>query len=129
MRKFIKKITLFTLTISVFIGLISVNAGYTYDSKGEPIYSTEGFTVNELPYTYSGLGIDSSTLSVPSDLFVYNLEDPNDENNLIPQEMYLTDSGLNAVYVLNTNFQLKHVLQMAKKQLYYSLMKFQLKLN
>ncbi len=106
MKKFIKKLTLFTLTISVFIGLISVNAGYTYDSKGEPIYSTEGFTVNELPYTYSGLGIDSSTLSVPSDLFVYNLEDPNDENNLIPQEMYLTDSGLNAVYVLNTNFQL-----------------------
>ena len=106
MRKFIKKITLFTLTISVFIGLINVNAGYTYDSKGEPIYSTEGFTVNELPYTYSGIGIESSTLSVPSDLFVYNLEDPNDENSLIPQEMYLTDSGLNAVYVLNTNFQL-----------------------
>lgn len=57
MNKYMKKLVIFTLSIFLFVGVVNVKAGYTYDSKGEPIYSTEGFTVNELPYTYSGLNI------------------------------------------------------------------------
>ena len=110
--KSIKKVAVFVLSIFVFVGLVNVNAGYTYDSKGNPIYSAEGFTVNELPYTYSGIGIDASIVSVPSDLFVYNLQDPENPNNLIPQEIYLTDSGLSTVFILNTNFE--KVLEISK---------------
>ena len=105
-KKFIYKLAVFTLSIFVFFGLINVRAGYTYNSKSEPIYSTEGFTVNELPYTYSTLGITDAQAANPQDLFVYNLQDPNDSNSLIPQEIYLTDTGMNTIYVFNTDFKL-----------------------
>jgi len=247
MNKYVKKLVIFTLSIFLFIGIVNVKAGYTYDSNGEPIYSTEGFTVNELPYTYSGLKVGElkksklnseievlnsetekltaevkeideqvKTLNAeytekdletqvknledkvdakekeiedaeedkleelneelkalqdqlkplsdkweamtdaekealsselkgiadevaqlkvqktvaetkksqvqarikvlntrfidvaqanPIDLFVFNLDDEEDENNLIPQELYLTDSKLNTVTILDTNFQ------------------------
>ena len=48
-KKQLYKYLVFALAILSFLGLVNVRAGYTYDSKGEPIYSTEGFTVNELP--------------------------------------------------------------------------------
>lgn len=104
-KKRIYKFLVFTLAILSFLGLVNVRAGYTYDSKGEPIYSTEGFTVNELPYTYSSLGIQADVNPTPEDLFIYNIQDIF-TNELIPQEIYLTDSSLNTVFVFDTNFNL-----------------------
>ena len=69
-KKQLYKLLVFTLAILVSLGMVNVKAGYTYDSKGEPIYSTEGFTVNELTYTYSSLGINTSVNPAPADLFI-----------------------------------------------------------
>ena len=107
MKKHLYKFLVFTLAILSFLGAVNVEAGYTYDSKGEPIYSTDGFTVNEAPYTYSSLGIDTTVNPAPADLFVYNIQDIFTEE-LIPQVIYLTDSELNAVYVFDTDFNLLH---------------------
>ena len=75
MNKYVKKLVIFTLSIFLFVGIVNVKAGYTYDSKGEPIYSTEGFTVNELPYTYSGLKIgESKKNKLNSEIEVLNSE-------------------------------------------------------
>lgn len=107
MKKHLYKFLVFTLAIFVLLGLVNVNAGYTYDSKGEPIYSTDGFTANEQPYTYSSLGIDTSVNPAPADLFVYSIRDIFTDE-LVPQTIYLTDSELNAVYVFDTDFKLTH---------------------
>ncbi len=104
-KKQISKFLVFTLSIFVLIGVVNVKAGYTYDSKGEPIYSTEGFTVNELPYTYSSLGIETSTNPDPSDLFIYGIKDDLIDE-IIPQEIYLTDAALDKVFVFDTDFKL-----------------------
>ena len=72
MKKHLYKFLVFTLAFLAFLGAVNVKAGYTYDSKGEPIYSTDGFTVNEAPYTYSSLGIETTVNPSPADLFVYN---------------------------------------------------------
>ena len=58
--KYLYKVALFTLSIFVFVGLINVNAGYIYNSKNEPVYSTDGFTVNSDPYTYVKLGLTTA---------------------------------------------------------------------
>jgi len=102
-KKQIYKFLVFTLAICVSLGLVNVKAGYTYDSKGQPIYSTDGFTVNENPYTYSSLGIDTTINPTPSDLFVYNTKNIITEE-LIPDTIYLTDSALNKVFVFDTDF-------------------------
>ena len=107
MKKQLYKFLVFTLAILSFLGAVNVKAGYTYDSKGEPIYSTDGFTVNEAPYTYSSLGIETPVNPAPADLFVYSIKDVFTEE-LIPQVIYLTDSELNAVYVFDTEFNLNH---------------------
>lgn len=108
-KKHLSKVLVFTLSIFVFFGLINVRAGYTYNSKGEPIYSTEGFTVNNKPIDYNELGIIESGTPEPVDLFVYNIErtgeDDSTINDLVPQVMYLTDKNYNAVYVFNTDFE------------------------
>ena len=104
-KKQLYKYLVFALAILSFLGLVNVRAGYTYDSKGEPIYSTEGFTVNELPYTYSSLGINTSVNPAPADLFIYNIQDIFTKE-LIPQVIYLTDSALHSVYVFDTEFNL-----------------------
>lgn len=116
-KKHIYKLLVFTLAILVSLGMVNVKAGYTYDSKGEPIYSTDGFTVNENPYTYKSLGIDVGSVNpAPADMFVYNLQDPVIKDELDPQVIYLTDSELNAVYVFDTNFKLTH--EIRKVRLY-----------
>ena len=107
MKKHLYKFLVFTLAILSFLGAVNVKAGYTYDSKGEPIYSTDGFTVNEAPYTYQSLGIEVKGNPAPADLFVYNTQDIFTEE-LIPQQIYLTDSALNSVYVFDTDFNLLH---------------------
>lgn len=109
-NKKLYKFVLFALTIFVSLGLVNVNAGYTYDSKGEPIYSTEGFTVNELPYTYSSLGIASEKDPEPADLFVYSLNDT-ENKEFIAQKIYLTDSALDTVYVFDTELNLEQTIK------------------
>ena len=103
--KYLYKVVLFTLSIFVFVGLINVNAGYIYNSKNEPVYSTDGFTVNSDPYTYVKLGLTTAG-AVPEDLFVYNSSEKVDGDILVPELIYLTDSGLDGVYVYNTDFEL-----------------------
>lgn len=109
MKKHLSKVLVFTLSIFVFFGLINVRAGYTYNSKGEPIYSTAGFTVNNKPIDYNELGITGNGTPEPVDLFVYNEEiigeNASTINDLVPQVMYLTDKNYNAVYVFNTDFE------------------------
>lgn len=108
-KKQLYKFLVFTLAILVSLGMVNVKAGYTYDSKGEPIYSTDGFTVNETPYTYSSLGIDVGSVNpAPADMFVYSIQDPIIKDELDPQVIYLTDSELNGVFVFDTNFKLMH---------------------
>ena len=89
--KFIKKLSLFVLSIILFSGAVNVEAGigYTYDSNGDPIYSTEGLVAYDLPYTYADLGITAdSKSSAPADLFVY-------EDEAGKTEVYLTDRRKN----------------------------------
>ncbi|MCI5938720.1 MAG: hypothetical protein SOU07_07405 [Bacilli bacterium] len=102
MKKLIKnrtinKVILTLLVCFTFITITNVNAGtgYTYDSKGNPIYSTEGFTVNSQPLNYADLGIVSETFE-PSDLFVYTPE-------VGERRIYLTDSKLNKVFVFDND--------------------------
>lgn len=106
-NKKLYKIVFFALSIFVLLGLVNVKAGYTYDSNKEPIYSTDGFTVNELPYSYNSLGIDTGGVNArPTDLFVYNITDPITKE-LIPQNIYLTDAALNAFFVFDTELNLQ----------------------
>lgn len=98
-RIILRFIIILALLIYVSLPAVKAGSGYTYDSKGNPIYSTEGFTVNEMPKSYSDLGISSTGVSTPSDLFVYKPTDGSDV------EIYLTDSTLNSVYVLNSSLE------------------------
>ncbi len=97
-NKKIQKITLFLLVFFTFVTVTNVSAksGYTYDSKGNPIYSTEGFTVNSQPISYPSLGINESQYE-PSDLFIYT-------PSVGDREIYLTDSKLNKVFVFDEEF-------------------------
>lgn len=97
-NKKIQKITLFLLVFFTFVTVTNVSAksGYTYDSKGNPIYSTEGFTVNSQPISYASLGINESNYE-PSDLFIYT-------PSVGDREIYLTDSKLNKVFVFDDEF-------------------------
>lgn len=98
--KVIQKIVFVLLVCLTFITSTNVYAGsgYTYDSKGNPIYSTEGFTVNSQPLTYTDLGIVAETFE-PSDLFVYTPKTGE-------RRIYLTDSKLNSVYIFDNDFSM-----------------------
>lgn len=111
-KNHISKTLVFVLSIFIFVGMINVRAGYTYNSKGEPIYSTEGFVVNELPIDYNKLGIYGNGTPNPIDLFVYNQESLDDSlnNQLVPQRLYITDSNYHAVYVFDTEFNLEQTI-------------------
>ncbi len=111
MRKTLVRISIFVLTlIVVSLVVVSAETGYTYDHKGNVIYSTEGFTVNETPYVYLDLGLkDSTYLSSPKDLFVYNDPRNNDETTI-----YLLDAGSNNVlsrlYLMNSGLKVETVI-------------------
>jgi len=79
MKKKVFKTLVLVVAFFLFIGVSSISTfatGYTYDHKGNVIYSTEGFTVNETPYIYSDFGIDNINKFLnPTDLFIYN-QDP-----------------------------------------------------
>lgn len=99
-NKKVQKVILFLLVFFTFITVTNVSAksGYTYDSKGNPIYSTEGFTVNSQPLSYASLGINESEYE-PSDLFIYT-------PTVGDREIYLTDSKLNKVFIFDEEFNI-----------------------
>lgn len=104
MRKNIKILIVF-ITVIVTMTITNINAatGYTYDHKGEPIYSTVGLNVNQNPYLAGDLGIDFSDFSSPEDLFVYT----DDEGNHL---VYIVDSRSNNLYVLDEHLKLKETI-------------------
>ena len=110
--KKIYKILSFALLIGCVIALGSMNVladtGYTYDHKGKLIYSTEGFTVNETPYIYSDLGIDSlEKFSTPTDLFVYDADpDAGTIIYLLDGATYKDVNTCSRLYLLNDNLNL-----------------------
>ena len=73
MKKKFYKILAFVLAFLSFTTIVSVDGlGYTYDHKGNVIYSTEGLTVNQTPFIYSDFGIDDmGKFNNPTDIFVY----------------------------------------------------------
>ncbi len=93
------------ICICILVALLTITGtqvqaatGYTYDHRGDAIYSTEGLTVNETPYLASTLGLNPDDLNSPSDLFVYK----DDEGTLI----YLLDDSKDTLFVFNDQFQL-----------------------
>lgn len=89
MKKRYIKILSFILALLSFWTVATVDGlGYTYDHKGNVIYSTEGLTANQTPYIYSDFGIeDMNKLSNPTDLFVY------DHHETGEKILYLLDGG------------------------------------
>ena len=107
MKKRYFKVLSFVLALMCFFTVANVNGlGYTYDHKGNVIYSTEGLTVNQTPYIYSDLGIDNmGKLNNPTDLFIY-------EHHFTREKIiYLLDGGNanssipSTLFVLNENLQ------------------------
>lgn len=96
------KTLIFILTALIILSLINVKAatGYTYDHKGQAIYSTVGFTVNQDPYIFNTLGISKEDFTSPEDLFIYKA--PNGEETI-----YVIDSVSNKLFVFDTNFVLQ----------------------
>ena len=89
MKKRYIKILSFILALLSFWTVATVDGlGYTYDHKGNVIYSTEGLTANQTPYIYSDFGIDEmNKLSNPTDLFVYEHHETGEKI------LYLLDGG------------------------------------
>ena len=89
MKKRYIKILSFILALLSFWTVATVDGlGYTYDHKGNVIYSTEGLTANQTPYIYSDFGIDQmNKLSNPTDLFVYEHHETGEKI------LYLLDGG------------------------------------
>src|SRR5690554_6173740 len=101
MMKKIKLLIVFvTALVMTTVITLSANTGYTYDHRGEPIYSTVGFTINQTPYLANDLGIESTKFTNPRDLFVYTDEEGNDI-------IYIVDGSSNALFVFNDSFELK----------------------
>ncbi len=111
MKKRYIKILSFILALLSFWTVASVDGlGYTYDHKGNVIYSTEGLTVNQTPYIYSDLGIDSvSKFSNPTDLFVYTHHETDEKI------LYLLDGGSQSKKVASTLFILNDQLQVQQE--------------
>ena len=99
------KIFIFILSFIITLSLIHVKAttGYTYDHKGQAIYSTIGLTVNQNPYIFSTLGISKDDFTSPEDLFIYIA--PNGEKTI-----YIVDSISNKLFVFDENFVLKETI-------------------
>ncbi len=92
-------VLLATLIITASMN-VKASSGYTYNNKGEPIYSTTGFTINQLPFLATDLGIPNVDFKTPEDLFIYR--DQNDNKTI-----YLVDSTSNNLYTLNDKFELQ----------------------
>lgn len=94
------KILIMTLTLLIVFFTINVKAtGYTYNHKGEPIYSTAGLTVNQMPKMAKDLGIDPASFTSPEDMYIYEEEDGT-------KKIYIVDSSSNKLFVLNDSLTL-----------------------
>lgn len=95
------KFLIVLLTALIITACINVKAstGYTYDHRGQPIYSTTGLTVNQAPYLATNLGIDMQYFTSPEDLFIFK----NPDGDRI---IYIVDSTSNRLFVLNEEFKL-----------------------
>lgn len=115
MKKRYFKILSFILAAMCFFTVANVNGlGYTYDHKGNVIYSTEGLTVNQTPYIYSDLGIDSmGKLNNPTDLFIY------DHHETGEKIIYLLDGGNAKSNTPSTLFVLNDQLKMQEEYNYF----------
>lgn len=100
MKKSIKILIVFITTL-VMITIVNINAsvGYTYDHRGDPIYSTAGFTINQTPFLANDLQIPFNEFGSPEDFYVYT-----DENN--ETVIYIVDSSSNKLFVLDSNLKL-----------------------
>ena len=101
MKRIISKIFILVLAVSlVGLGLSSKAAtGYSYDHNKKIIYSAEGLIYD---HSFDGktLGIGYSNLTSPEDFFIFTHPTTGEV------KMYLTDSKANAVYVLDTSFNM-----------------------
>ena len=101
MKTIISKIFILVLAVCLIgLGMHSKAAtGYSYDHNKKIIYSAEGLIYD---HSFDGktLGIGYSNLTSPEDFFIFN-HPKTDEI-----KMYLTDSKANAVYVLDTSFNM-----------------------
>jgi hypothetical protein len=86
---------------------VKASAGYTYDHKGEPIYSTTGLTVNQVPYRAEDLGIKNSDFTSPEDLFIFT--DSEGEKTI-----YIIDSESNKLFVFDENLTLQETVSKFK---------------
>lgn len=110
MKKKFYKILAFVLAFLSFTTIVSVDGlGYTYDHKGNVIYSTEGLTVNQTPFIYSDFGIDDmGKLNNPTDIFVYK----NKRGGANEEVVYLLDGGSTAKEITATLFILNDELKL-----------------
>lgn len=99
------KILILLLTTLIVTSTVNMKAssGYTYDHKGQPIYSTAGFTINQLPFLATDLGIDNANFKTPEDLFIYT-------NPVGAKSVYIVDSTSNNLYLLNDKFLLQNTI-------------------
>jgi len=95
------KIAIVIMTFFVALSFVSVKgvSGYTYDHKGQPIYSTIGLTVNQEPYVASNLGIPNASFTSPEDLFLFT-------DDLGNETFYIIDSNSHLLFVLDGNLTL-----------------------
>ena len=125
MRKYLYKSLIAVIAILCLISLFSIDVnasiGYTYDHKGKPIYSTEGFTVNQTPYIYSDLGLDNiKKLANPTDLFVYEYDEEVGTDLVHNTIVYLLDgskpvpsdqTAFSRLYMLDDKLQLNREIE------------------
>lgn len=95
------KLLILILSVLIFTTAINVEAstGYSYDHRGQPIYSTNGLTVNQAPYLADDLKIPKEIFTSPQDLFIYEVDE---DNKLI----YIIDSVSNILFVFDQEFKL-----------------------
>lgn len=95
------KFLIILLTVVILTACLNVKAstGYTYDHRGQPIYSTTGLTVNQAPYLATNLGIDMSYFTSPEDMFIFTEESGK-------RLIYIVDSASNKLFVLDDKLKL-----------------------
>ncbi|HHU55211.1 MAG TPA: hypothetical protein GXZ48_00775 [Acholeplasmataceae bacterium] len=100
MRKGIKfLIAIVTFMVTLTAINIKAAVGYTYDHRGDPIYSTVGFTINQKPYTAQDLGIAFDDFTNPRDIFTFTDSEGN-------KTIYVVDANSNKLFVFDDNFKL-----------------------
>ena len=103
------KYLILILTVLIVTAAFNVEAstGYTYDHRGQPIYSTTGLTVNQAPFLADDLGIKKSDFTSPEDLFIFKNQDGS-------KVIYVIDSVSNKLFVFDEAFKLQDTIETFK---------------